>query len=351
MQTSNITTINSQLAKTNLLPPLMETPVALAPELGSVDKQIVHANRCFPKASECEKDSFVSEINILITKAYLDAGYNIKDGGVDIATMTFTVADDIYREFNSLTIPEIKIAFHKGVRGEYGELKGLSAVVFYNFLKLYFWNTRIEATKKQRKFEAEQEQLAKTWKPTPDEEKIFKYFAVNSLIKSFYNKEVITLDSAGYTYNCLVHLNMLTQNPDAEYQKKIFKQAKSALIEKKSQDIKSTRNPASKATYRAELEDLKNALTSEKGNKIVVTAAKAIYVKDCLKTFCEGKAQKQVMLEVRHKLIGNITDDELIWEAWRLKLKKPNDLFKTQKQHNDFLERTKQLREQKPPRP
>ena len=350
--TNIATTKHQELIKDNLSP-LFETPVALSPELGTSERAIVQANRCFPKANECNKDAFVEELNTLITKAYVDCGQNIKDGGVDIATTTFTVADDILREFPSLTIPEIKIAFHKGIREPYpyGEFTGLSAVVFYKFLSGYFWHTRKEATIKQRKFEAEQEELAKKWKPNADEEKIIKYFAVNSLVKSLYNKEQITLDVAGYTYQVLADLSLVTTENTPDYLAKVYNEAQISLSDKINKDIKTTNNPGAKAALRADLEEIKKREASEKGNKAIITEAKNLHVKNCMQAFCKGKKQKDVMLEIRHKLIGQITDDELIWEAWRLRIKKDNELFKNKKQHDDFLERTKTLREQKPPRP
>lgn len=347
----------AQLAKsdqlqTNLLP-LSETPVALSPDLGTAERAIVHANRCFPKANECKKENFLSELNILITKAFVDCGQNIKDGGVDVAETTFTVFDDILRDFPSLTIPEIKIAFHKGIREPYpyGEFTGLSAVVFYKFLNGYFWHTRKEATIKQRKFEAEQEELAKKWKPSTDEEKIIKYFAINGLVKSLYAKENFTLDAAGYTYQVLLDLGYLSAQTTTEYRQQIYAQAQINLIDKINKDIKATRNPSAKAALRADLVEIQKAQESETGNKAIIAESRAIHVKKCLQPFLKGKQAKDVMLEVRHKLIGKITDDELIWEAWRLRIKKANELFKNKKQHDDFLARTKQLREQKPPRP
>lgn len=348
--THQLTTTKNQSLQKHDLMPRIEIPVELSPELGQVELEIVRANRCFPKASQCKKEVFVSELNNLITKTYKDAGFKFKSG--DLADITFTVAEDIYREFPTITIPELEIAFRKGSRKEYGdELMGLSAIVFYGFIRSYYWQTRAEATIKQRKFEEEQEQKAKEWKPTPDEEKVIQFFAIRSILKAYYAKESFTLDSGDYTFNALKKINVLPQNPTPEYHQQIYLQAQKKIKKRMDEEINQSKSVSSKNHIRKELNNIIYPANSESGNKSIIAEAKIIHVTNCLAEHCKGKKEDEIASAIRHKLLGHLTGDELIWEAWRLKLKKPKELFKTEKAHKDFLVRTERLRQQKPMRP
>ncbi len=343
---------NHDLEKRINLNPLTEFQAPLNPANGTFEMQVAHANRCYPKASECDKKMFLKQLENLINKAYRDTGYHFPED-TDAGTLALDVAQDIFTEFQSLTIPEISIAFHKGVREPfpYGEIVGLSPANFYKMLYGYTNQTRVQNLIKQRKFETDQEMKAKEWKPTPDEEKVLNFYVIKALIETIYAKHPITLDSRNYTYNQLKALKIVSEVKDPEYRDKIRSQAKRELSEHLELQLKATKNAIEKQSLRTQLNAILNPVDFDKGDQQIAAQSVLIHATNCLKEYCKGKKQEEVISKIKTQLLGKLSGDELLWEAWRLKIKKPNELFKNKKYHDEFLARTEQLRKDKPMRP
>jgi len=83
-----------------------------------------------------------------IQRAYLELKYNEPEVN-EKALSIVRVADDLNRYFYTFTSKEVEICFSMGVRGYFGEVKGLSIAVFNKWLKTYMYcNERQEANKK-----------------------------------------------------------------------------------------------------------------------------------------------------------------------------------------------------------
>lgn len=89
------------------------------------------------------------KLNDLISKTFFEAGQSKLSSHEHLALcMSFT--KDLFLSYRFKTFEEIELAFHKGVRKEYGEYFGLNIVTFINWIKSYEKDQkRIEALQKK----------------------------------------------------------------------------------------------------------------------------------------------------------------------------------------------------------
>jgi len=111
------------------------------------NKMIIIAAHANPKIKEIGKADSGDMLRMLINKAIFESGFGASWSDEDIQALILSVISDIFTSFSHLTIQEIQIAFHNGVREMYGEVMGLSVRLFYRWLASYVAKTKINANK------------------------------------------------------------------------------------------------------------------------------------------------------------------------------------------------------------
>lgn len=100
------------------------------------EREIFLSSRNFIPINKIEdKNEVIKPIHSYINITIMDRGFKYEKD--DIKYLCTKVSDDIMRDFNGYTLEEIRLAFHYGVRGEFGEYMGLNPVTFSNWLKAY----------------------------------------------------------------------------------------------------------------------------------------------------------------------------------------------------------------------
>lgn len=88
-------------------------------------------------------------ISELISKTFFEAGQT-KLSAQEHAALSMAFTKDLFLHYRFKTFEEIELAFHKGVRKEYGEYFGLNLVTFIGWIKSYeIDQKRIEALQKK----------------------------------------------------------------------------------------------------------------------------------------------------------------------------------------------------------
>lgn len=123
--------------------------IVTSPELSKEEREIILAGHN-QKIKNLSEKELKGQILDLITKTFLDSGQSSADADVYAAEM----AVEIKHYFSSLSFEEIRLAFFKGARNEYGEYFGLNPVTFYKWITSYMQSySRLTAKKKQLQFE------------------------------------------------------------------------------------------------------------------------------------------------------------------------------------------------------
>jgi hypothetical protein len=160
---------------------------------------------------------------------------------------------DIQNYFSSLTMSEIKIAFKKGLLGEYGEWKWLSELEMAKWCKNYMGSTTRKETKAKMK-KSEEVEL------TPEQKEQLILTGVHKCWDDFKEKGVI-YDFGNSTYNYLDGKGLIPFTKERKW--KIYKQVKERLI----QQAKEKRVKVKDVFDKKNMDELIYALTSETGNE------------------------------------------------------------------------------------
>src|ERR1700740_430409 len=104
------------------------------------EQVLVRAKFEEPKAIDLKDKDARVEIATLITNLLVDAGYNDSKRKNVIIHLTTRVYEDMITRYKHLTLGELKIALNEGVRGNYGEFKGI------NITTISFWIKSFEAS-------------------------------------------------------------------------------------------------------------------------------------------------------------------------------------------------------------
>jgi hypothetical protein len=111
--------------------------VNLMPQFEQV---IVRAKFEKPKAADLPRKDAKKEIAKLLTNLLVDAGYTDSQDEKIIIHLTNSLYEDMTTRHKHLTLGELKIALNEGVRGNYGEFKGI------NITTISFWIKSFEAS-------------------------------------------------------------------------------------------------------------------------------------------------------------------------------------------------------------
>lgn|SRR3990167_3325803 len=187
--------------------------------------EIIIAANCFVKIKNRVNELYLDgvdkgnevrqwEIRYLINRAIIDSGYGSSLTVSDIQDIIKTVLRDVLTDFSNLTTQEVGIAFKNGCREAYGTYMGISARIFYIWLRQYTNVSKMEANKALAKIdksikiitEEEIQRREKAW---------LNYFFVeyNNFCKT---GEYNIYDSHNLFYEYLKKLNLITNIKTSE---------------------------------------------------------------------------------------------------------------------------------------
>lgn len=182
-------------------------------------------------AKEENPVSLTDKIADLISKAYLETGYHLPEP-IEINIMADAVVADLLQLCKSFAIrvPEIEIAFYRGVRKEYGDFTGLSVTRFFEFLKSYsMHNDRLAAS-------ADRATAALPVKAEPTDEE--KFSTAKALAMKAYNevkagKEILIFGRSVYDFIDQYGLFKFTNDEKRAF----YETGKENLIREKQTDL------------------------------------------------------------------------------------------------------------------
>jgi len=120
-----------------MLPTHQMQTISLLPDFEQV---LVRAKFAEPKAIDLDANDAQAEIAKLIVNLLVDAGYKDSKKQNVIMHLTTRMYEDMITRYKHLTLGELKIALNEGVRGNYGEFKGI------NITTISFWIKSFEAS-------------------------------------------------------------------------------------------------------------------------------------------------------------------------------------------------------------
>lgn len=136
--------------------------------VSSEEREIILATEN-TKIKYLNNKDFVLEMNNILLTTFFDSGQT-KLNEDDQTTLLMTVSHDLLRDYGYITLDEIKIAYRKGVRKQYGEYFGLSPVTFYNWVVKYMSESRSEAMRLKKVAMGKLiEKNSQSLPPTPEE--------------------------------------------------------------------------------------------------------------------------------------------------------------------------------------
>lgn len=142
--------------------PVVKNPIEIpvfAP-ISKSNREIILAYSNYPKVSEYTDKNFVgNKVTEYIGVTFFYVGIKAENmHSKDLMLYYQTVVRDIYNDFSDLTIKEIELAFHMGVRGQLGEFHGINPATFYKWLKTFCQTVKLEARKEHKALAATKEE-------------------------------------------------------------------------------------------------------------------------------------------------------------------------------------------------
>lgn len=141
---------NNELAHTNIQIPedakvFGEITIADIKEssIGIVNREILLARFSQKPIRDLDANFSGENIKSVINLTIFESGFKTED----IDKLILMVIKDIFSDFGYMTLPEVSLAFRKGVRGDFGEIMGMSVRTFYSWLKKYNQTVKIDAIK------------------------------------------------------------------------------------------------------------------------------------------------------------------------------------------------------------
>lgn len=221
-----------------------------------------------PNVIEEVKNDVFNVVNASIAQCYAHLNYAVP---TDANYLVNEVTDSIIKNFPSLRMTEIPLAFSNGIRHKYGEYFGLCVVSFEKFITGYLDSPeRAELVKEKSKL------IDEKIEPTPDEKfTIGKQLCID-LFEKF--KMAGQLDrTALAVYEFLKSANLI----DDDYRKGIYGQAMEETVAEKSLQAGLCMDLHKRRILNAELECFndnisKDMLTTEQHNEVLRTGRKII---------------------------------------------------------------------------
>lgn len=205
--------------------------------LPQFEQVLVRAKFEQPKAIDLnDKDARV-EIATLITNLLVDAGYNDSKKKNIIIHLATRVYEDMITRYKHLTLGELKIALNEGVRGNYGEFKGI------NITTISFWIKSFEASEYRKNSLQHFNKLVgmQTPRPQPTEaekEKLLQKACTDAYNDFLHGKDFTLIAKVIYDYLKAKHKIVWSDAERAEIKKQAAQNYEQQLLAKKrSQQI------------------------------------------------------------------------------------------------------------------
>ncbi|MND77475.1 hypothetical protein D3C80_691560 [compost metagenome] len=228
----------------------------------------------------------------LVTLIYLETGKRIEDSEEDheaqVSILGQRFANELKLHFRFLTIDEVKLAVHKGLRKAYGEYYGVSTITFHNWLSAFQMDKkRIETIQlEQKQNEPKKPEL------TPEEQKsIIEEGVLRSWNWYKKTKEFNELKGGYHTLTCFdyLHDNKIA-NFTYEQKVKFGKEARKNVKERLTKErLKAVGNEVSLREIANDLKIVEN----EPKSILVINEAKKL----ALQSFYNELIEMEVDLE------------------------------------------------------
>lgn len=172
----------------------MNNQLIIATPAETSERQLILSALSDTSVSKSTMESLAEAVSAAIEKGCFYLGLNKSQTDKD--AMKLIVMEDCQRSFKSLTLSEIKLAINQGVKGEYGEVRGMAPKDVFHWINSYKNNQlRIEAIK-----EVNKDDINRT--PTEDEEVLMALQALDIAWRTF--KETGSyIDHGNTIYNIL----------------------------------------------------------------------------------------------------------------------------------------------------
>ncbi len=170
-----------------------------------------------------EKD-FGLGINVLISNTHLSCGIKEDEEAVDKTIDEFI--RDVRKYFSTITIEEMKIAFSKGCKKEFGDFYGLNNKTYFEWLSAYMYGVK-RANAKKALLDAKEKEIKKP-ELTEKEKEAIIHEGVLKCFRAFFETKIIT-DYGNITYDYLSKIGIIPFT--AEVKKNIMAECKARMIE------------------------------------------------------------------------------------------------------------------------
>lgn len=177
-----------------------------------------------PKVVEMKKAEAMKEINALLHVTFNEVGFALKD----MPLLCTQVYKEIQMQFRFIRLEEMKLAFQRGIRKEYGEYMGLSLITFHTWMKAFIQDgERKQAIEELR---ASREQEPKPLMSKTEAEFLWKQ-AMREQFAHFKKTGFLKCELPIFQFKEFERLGLIKLN--ATEKQFIWNQAKENLLEKK----------------------------------------------------------------------------------------------------------------------
>lgn len=133
-------------------------------------KEVIIASQNYPKISAMDKSEVRNGLIEILALIIWESGSTIRDDATEQKLLINYMIEEIQKDFFHLTLPEVKIALKKGLRGHYDAQYGLNVKSLYISIDNYISETKVEAMTLFSKLKPKEE-----YKGLNDEQKAIVY--------------------------------------------------------------------------------------------------------------------------------------------------------------------------------
>lgn len=183
------------------------------------------------KLSELVKADAVPPIVDVISNVYFELGQNVPGNdkisqGKNLTLLATSVWREIQQEFSFLRQEEVKLAFHNGARGEYGEFFGINLITFHKWLKGY----QLDAKRAEARRKVEEAGKVVYAPVMSESEAEYEWkLTIQRQFKKFKQTGILVCAFPSHVYSEFKKRGLISL-PEEEM-KAIYEQAKNACIE------------------------------------------------------------------------------------------------------------------------
>lgn len=166
------------------------------------------------RINKVPENEFKSEMIKLIGQTHLNCGFKLDEN--QLLQTIDELCSDLLKYNNTLTFPEIVLAFKNGYKKEYGDFFGLSNATYFGWVNAYTWGEKRLRVKKSIQ-DAKDNANKEPDKKTPEE---IDYIMKDACLRSFddFRKKVPVVDAGNVKYNYLVRKGLINFTAERKVQ-------------------------------------------------------------------------------------------------------------------------------------